>query len=268
MEKFKTRTSIFHMDSYGIVHKEVLEGVNVTPADVDEDQEMLLKLSKGKKALVLVNAQAFHTMTPEAIDKLKGLIIKSRYATAMVSASLGVRIFVDTVAAALKGKIHFQMFDTVPQAIKWLLAVRKQNERPVKRQPTVSKKMRTEVCEVHLDKKGILHKKILAGSHVNLKNIKKSESIGRKLAGSKKVLALIDRRASYTITPAAIKCLQQNVNAKYRIATALVNPKSHTLKSVNAGNPHVKVFSDRATAIKWLLSFKHKKSSPRGRNKF
>ena len=160
------------------------------------------------------------------------------------------------------------MFETAPEAIKWLLAVRKNNERPVKRQPSVSKKVRTDVCEVHLDKKGILHKKILNGSHVNLRNIKKSENIGRKLAGSKKVLTLIDRRANYTITPAAIKCLQQNVNAKYRIATALVNPKSHILKSSNVGNQHVKVFTDRASAIKWLLSFKHKKSTTQARSKF
>ncbi len=268
MEKFKTRTSIFHMDSFGIVHKEVIEGVNVMPSDVDEDQEMLMKLSKGKKALVLVNAMAFHTMTPEGIDRLKGFVAKSRHATAMVSQSLGVRIFVDTVASSLKDKAPFKMFGSEPEAVKWLISTKKLSERPVKRKPLTIKKLRTEVCEVHMDRKGILHKKILGGSHVNLSAIKKSESIGKKLTGSNKVLALIDRRATYTITPAAIKCLQQNVNAKYRIATALVNPKSHSLRSVKAVNPHVKVFTDKASAIKWLLSFRHKKSSTPSRTQF
>ncbi|HXB10462.1 MAG TPA: hypothetical protein VNZ45_00635 [Bacteroidia bacterium] len=268
MEKFKTRTSIFHIDTNGIVHKDVIEGVNVLAADVDEDQKMLLKLSNGKKSLVLVNAMVFHTMTPEAIARLEKLITKSRYATAMVSESLGVRIFVDTVAASLKDKAPFKMFDTIPGAVKWLLTVKKHTERPVKPKPALFKKMRTEVCEVYMDSKGILHKKILSGAHVNLTDIKKSESIGRKLAGSNKVLALVDRRAKYTITPAAIKCLQQNVNAKYRIATALVNPKSHALKSVNTNNPHVKVFTDKASAVKWLLSFRHKKSSTQARAKF
>jgi len=265
MEKFKTRTSIFHLTAQGIIYKKVIEGVNVQPEDVEEDQEMLVNLAGRKKALVLVNASAFHTMTPEAIDKLMTFASRSRYATAMVSQSLGVRIFVNTVSFKLK-KVPFEMFTNEAQAIKWLLNTRRDILKKAKKNThnaaIATRVHKKPVCRVHIDKNGILIKKIFSGAHVDLKRAILSEKEAHKLAGNKKILALIDQRSSYTITQAAIKFIQ-SMDSKYRIATALVAPKQWNLnplsKNVSKAQPIVKMFKDKPSAVKWLLSLNTKK---------
>jgi len=267
MEKHKTRTSIFHIDAHGIICKTVIEGVNVLPEDVDEDQQMLEKLSGNKKTYVLVDANAFHTFTPEGLQRLKEYSAR-RHASAMISKSLGVRIFTDTISAALKNNPPYEVFATEKEARKWLLAIKRNREKKTKHSynaaiaPKVHKKNNPNALKVHIDKNGILTKKILSGAHVDMKMARRSESQAHKLAGNKRILTLIDRRASYTITASAVKYIRKNTSARYRIATALLAPKkwhapSHDIEGKKQTQP-VRVFKDKASAIKWLLSLKKK----------
>jgi hypothetical protein len=249
----------------------VKEGVNVRPEDVDEDQLALTKLAGSKKALVLVDGSAFHTMTPEAVEKLAGYMGKTRHATAIVSQSLGVRIFVNTISRYLNCKSPFQMFTSETQALKWLMSHKRTAQKRTKRNvsntsvaPRVHKKPKAKMCEVSIDKNGILTKKVYNGAHLDVDMVKNAEKEAIKLAGGKKILTLVDHRANYTITTAALKYIHKNVRAKYRLATALIAPKPwrvepEILGKKNSRNlPLVKVFNDKASAVKWLLSLKKK----------
>lgn len=273
MEEFKTRTSRFHIDKYGIIHKNIVEGVNVEPEDVDEDQEMLVKLCNEKKALMVIHGNVYHTMTPEAIERLKVYVAKSRYATAIISTNLGVRIFVETISLLLKTHQAYQIFSTEADALKWLLAIKRNQEKKEKKRlhniavaPKQGKTKTSKNYEVHIDKNGILTKKIFSGAHIDLAIAKRAEQKAIKLAGNKKVLALIDRRASYTITKDALHYITKKPMVHYRIATALIAvkpwntiPKSSASKAPKKAQ--VKVFNTKAEGIKWLLSLKNKKKA-------
>ena len=252
------------MDNYGIIHKLVIEGINATPEDIDEDETVLLKLSKNKKSLLLVNASAFHTMTPEAIQRIKSASSKSRHATALVSKSLGVRIFTKTINSLPQGGPPFRMFDTEKEAIKWLLSFKKSTVAKLRTPPAKIRLKNpggNQSCKVHIDKNGILTKKIFKGAHVNIESARKAEKEAAIMAGGKKMLTLIDRRASYTITPAAIKYFEKNAVAKYRLATALISSKSWygNTSSPKPNTPPLRTFSNKATAVKWLLSLEKRK---------
>lgn len=263
MKQFKTNASIFHVDTHGIIHKSIIEGVNYTQECAKEDQEMLLKLSKDRKALVIVHSEAFYTMTPEGIDDLTATIKQSRQATAIVSTSLGVRIFVDTVNAITKNSQAFRMFETEKEGLKWLLAFKKPSEKRT-HNPAIAPKIHNRksalACDVSIDSHGILVKKIYEGAHINLAIAKQAEKQAAMLAGNRKVLALVDRSASYTITKGAARFLEQNINSKQRMATALVFPgyAQHASVAKTKANQlaPVKVFSNKTSAVKWLLSLK------------
>lgn len=268
MKQFKTKASTFHVDEHGIIHKAIIEGVNYTTECAKEDQEMLLKLSKGKKALVMVNSEAFYTMTPEGLNDLAVFIGQSRRATAVISSSLGIRIFVDTLNGITRKVPPFRMFETEKEGVKWLLSFKKRRMHNPAIGPKHSHKFNTAACEVRLDKNGILIKKIYEGAHINLAIAKKAEAQASKLVGKEKVLALLDRSASYTITPQAVKYLQKNVGSGHRIATALVLSKpGHVQPSTSENNKSkktpVKVFTNKTTAVKWLLAQKKQGNNSR-----
>jgi hypothetical protein len=259
MKQYKTRTSVFHIDNHGIIHKTVIEGVNVSPEDVAEDQEMLQKLSGGKRAYVVVKANAFHTMTPEAINALKEAMGKSRFATAMISRRLGVRIFVDTVSTLTGNNPPFEMFPTESAAVKWILGIMKDNRKNKKLAFNVSRAPKTPVykatCDLSVDNHGILTKRILDGAHIDLAAARQTEMEALKLVGKKKVLSIVDRSAKYTITKPAIRYLQSMEKNRHYIATALISNKTWPTKS---GTTSVRVFKDKTSAVKWLLSLKKK----------
>jgi hypothetical protein len=261
MKNFKTRTSTFHVDTHGIIHKKVTEGIHVMPEDIDEDDATVLQLSQNKKAYVLVNASVFHTMTPEAIERLKNSSLITRHATALVSESLGVRIFVNTMNIIKEGP-PFSLFSNEKEAIKWLLSEKAKENKKRAVSPAAKTRLknpsRSQTCKIHIDKHGILTKEILNGVHVDLKTAKKAEKEAEALAGGKKMLTLIDRRASYTVTAGAIKYFKQNAGAKYRIATALISKKPWYNNAVSSQSkaPLLRTFTDKASAVKWLLSVK------------
>jgi len=263
MKKIVTRTSTFHVDTHEIIHKKVTEGVNVTPEDVEEDDAVLLRLRKSSRAYVLVNATAFHTMTPEAVELLKNSSLITRHATALVSESLGVRIFVNTLNMMKKGP-PFSLFSTEKEAVNWLLSEKakegKKQTINVAAKTRLKSPSRGQSCKIHIDKHGILTKEILSGVHVDLKSAQKAEKEAKALAGGKKMLTLIDRRASYTATPEAVNYFKKNVRSKYRIATALISSSpGYNQPSSQPNAPLLRVFKDKPSAVRWLLSLKKRK---------
>ena len=269
MKEYKTKTAIFYVDEYGIVHKKTRADINIKPEDIEEDEQMLIHLTKGRKAMVMVDSQTFYTFTPEAIKKLAHYMQKSRYATAIISQKLGVRNFVDTVTLITKNNPPFRMFSTKKEAKKWLLSlkteplkVRKESRHNAPVSSPESNKLKARAYHVRFDKNGILVKKIHNGAHINLDIAKKSETDVFKLVRNQKVLALVDSSSLYTITKEAVKYLQKEIRSnKTRIATALLYSRpGHVHPSVSARKnkdaPPVKIFNDKAEAVKWLLSFK------------
>jgi hypothetical protein len=125
MKKIRTKTDEITIDEHGIVHKKVIEGVHICRTDVQETEEACAKLSGQDKYLVLVDATALHTMTPEGTEELKKTLDTKRIATAILSDKLGIRILFSYLSQREGGSTPLQLFTEKEEAIQWLLQFKK-----------------------------------------------------------------------------------------------------------------------------------------------
>ena|SRR5665213_1330763 len=121
MKKIRTSTDEIHIDEHGIIHKTVIEGVHICRNEVIETEEACAKLSGKDKYMVLVDATALHTMTPEAVEELKNTLDTKRIATAIISDKLGIRILIDYLASKEGTSTPIKIFREKEKAMEWLL---------------------------------------------------------------------------------------------------------------------------------------------------
>lgn len=125
MKKIRTKTDEIHIDEYGIIHKKVIEGVHISREEVLEAEEAITQLSGKSKCLVLVDATALHTMTPDGAEALKANLDTKRIATAILSDKLGIRILFSYLANRENTAAPIQLFTIKEEAINWLLQFKK-----------------------------------------------------------------------------------------------------------------------------------------------
>jgi hypothetical protein len=270
MKKIRTHAYDLYLDKNGIVHWDVIEHTHMESKHLKESLEAALKLSKGKKIYTIVNAQPPRTMTPDAQEYLqKEVIDKHSCATAVVTERLGVRIMIEYMINVIKVKTPLKLFTNEKDAMKWLLTLKHQ-----KKQRTlpafhpaadkIQNKMRTTSHELYLDKNGIMHRKVVANSQIDIDAIKATDKISMAMNKGKKLLLLVNARTPHKLTAAAATYMKKNV-PKTRIATAVLSGGANTkvltsVMSPKKGNPPVRMFIKETEAVKWLLSFK--KSTP------
>ncbi|MGZ3901298.1 MAG: DUF7793 family protein [Bacteroidia bacterium] len=113
-----------------------------------------------------------------------------------------------------------------------------------------------------LDENGILHIKIIEGAHIDLESIIADHEVCKELIGAKKVTALFDARAFFTITAEARNYAKEKISDQSRIATAVladniaVKILAHGYIKINKPVTPMKIFKDRKKAIEWLMTFK------------
>jgi len=125
MNKIRTRTDEISIDEHGIIHKKIIEGAHIDLPELQEAEEAAAKLTKEEKFLILVDARALHTMTPEAVKELKVSLDTKRIAAAVVSSGLGMRILIDYLANVEKTVAPIKIFGTKEEAVEWLLTFKK-----------------------------------------------------------------------------------------------------------------------------------------------
>lgn len=122
----------------------------------------------------------------------------------------------------------------------------------------------TPINEKFLDEKDILHINVLEGTEITLEKLKIDHEMGLKLTGNRKVLALVDTRASFVITPEAREFMRSDVINQYRIATAVVTDNSvsriivNLFMKLNTPSTPFKMFNCPEKAEQWLLETKEK----------
>jgi hypothetical protein len=121
MRVIHTGTDVISVDEHGIIHKRVIEGVHIDHNAVIEAEKACDELGKGTRHIVLVDASAVHTMTPEAVEELKKNLANKRIATAIFSNRTGIRILVDYLARTQNPDSPVKIFQDKSDAIKWLL---------------------------------------------------------------------------------------------------------------------------------------------------
>ncbi|MGP8216576.1 MAG: hypothetical protein ACLQQ4_13500 [Bacteroidia bacterium] len=132
-----------------------------------------------------------------------------------------------------------------------------------------SGEIKTDTCLVSKDNRGVIHKTVRPGSHLDADAIKESDEIGFRLAGGKKALILYDARPAFTLTDKAMEYLHKNLLSKNRIASAIVSDKpgirllGEYFKNNKPGAPQIRVFETMKEAMSWLLSFKEKNGKAR-----
>lgn len=110
-------------DTHGIIQREILKDAHIDIAEAKECEELALSLNKGKKMLALIDANNFHTITPEATEYLKEAHLTNRIATAIVSKSISEKIMASYIELSIE-KVTLKIFATKDEAIKWLLKTR------------------------------------------------------------------------------------------------------------------------------------------------
>jgi hypothetical protein len=125
MNKIRTTTDEISIDEHGIIHKKVIEGAHIDLPELIETEEICKKLSKQDKFLILVDATAVHTMTPEAVKLLKEHIDTKRIAAAIISNRLGMRIMIDYFTNVEKSVTPIRIFQAQDEAMEWLLKFKK-----------------------------------------------------------------------------------------------------------------------------------------------
>lgn len=121
MKKVRTAADEISIDENGIVHKRVLEGTHIEAHMVIETENVCKALTGKARYLMLVDATALHTMTPEALEELKKALIHNRIATAVHSHRTGIRILVDYLAKADPAVTPVQLFQEREKVLEWLL---------------------------------------------------------------------------------------------------------------------------------------------------
>ena len=125
MKKIRTKTDEVSIDEHGIIHKKVIEGVHICREEVMETEAACAKLSGQDKYLVLVDATALHTMTPEGAEALKNTLDTKRIATAILSDKLGIRILFSYLNNRENASTPLEIFSDREEAMKWLLQFKK-----------------------------------------------------------------------------------------------------------------------------------------------
>jgi len=121
MKKIRTKTDEIAIDAHGIVHKTVIENSHINLDAVKEAEDACAKLSGKDKYMVLIDATALHTMTPEAAEELKNNLDTKRIATAIVSDKLGIRILFSYLAKRENAITPIELFQNKEEALNWLL---------------------------------------------------------------------------------------------------------------------------------------------------
>lgn len=123
-------------------------------------------------------------------------------------------------------------------------------------------KITTRINEKYIDEHGILHIVAIEGSHVDLEAIQEDHEADFPLTGHKKVLALYDGRAFFTVTKEARDYIKSGIMDKTRIATAAVTNKLgvriliNGFMKINKPKTPFKMFGSEKEALEWLLTFK------------
>ena len=121
MKKIRTKTDEIILDDHGIVHKTVIENSHINLEAVREAEDACAKLAGKDKYMVLIDANALHTMTPEAAEELKNNLDTKRIATAIVSDKLGIRILFSYLSQRDSKASPLEIFQDKEEALKWLL---------------------------------------------------------------------------------------------------------------------------------------------------
>ncbi|TAL59696.1 MAG: hypothetical protein EPN85_08870 [Bacteroidetes bacterium] len=117
---------------------------------------------------------------------------------------------------------------------------------------------RTKINEKWVDKNNILWIKVIEGVHIDLPSLIEDASVNLQLTKGKKVLALYDARAFFTITEEARDYVRSGILNKTRIATAVVTNKLGIRIIVNFMNRFkkpktpLKMFGNEKEALYWL----------------
>jgi hypothetical protein len=121
MNRIRTSVAEMFIDSDGILHIKILEGVHVTIEKSKEYYNVSNQLLEGKKALVLVDGSAKFTITKEAKAYGAGIeIAENRIAVAFVTNSLVNKVMVNCYIKLYKPIVPTQLFSSEENALKWL----------------------------------------------------------------------------------------------------------------------------------------------------
>lgn len=123
----------------------------------------------------------------------------------------------------------------------------------------------TRTTEITLGDDGILRTRVFEGAAITLKDVKEYYAFTRRMAGDRKVLALVDGRASFSITDEARAYAADQMN-ETRIATALITRSAavrmlyNLFVQVNKPQVPTKMFTDEQSAEAWLKVFREEQS--------
>jgi hypothetical protein len=128
--------------------------------------------------------------------------------------------------------------------------------------PAFMDKITTRINEKYLDEQGILHITVIEGAHIDLEALKDDHAASFTLTGHKKVLALYDGRAFFTITPEARNYVKSGILDQTRIATAAITNRLavrillNGFMKINKPKTPFRMFGTKEDAMKWLMTFK------------
>ncbi|MGP8217049.1 MAG: STAS/SEC14 domain-containing protein [Bacteroidia bacterium] len=123
IEPITTNAYQISRQANGIINWKILADTHIDAQDIVEGEQLSLKLinKREKKILLLIDANNFHTLSPEAIGYLQKNQVKKRVATALVSNKLSQKIVAGFLAKAA-GSPSIKTFSTEAEAVKWLLS--------------------------------------------------------------------------------------------------------------------------------------------------
>jgi hypothetical protein len=121
----------------------------------------------------------------------------------------------------------------------------------------VDTELATNTYFIRKDEHGIIHRRVKADAHIDIKEAKECEELCLSINDSKKMLTVIDARNFHTLTPEATRYIKTTHNAS-RAATAIVseNLSQKITASFMKGKTPVKIFSSENEAVMWLRTFK------------
>ena len=125
-------------------------------------------------------------------------------------------------------------------------------------------KIISESHEVFIDTQGIVHIRVLENAHVDITKMHQMNENIKKLAGGKKILALVDARPFHTMTPEATAYLKKEMIDKTRLASAIISNHLATrllvdnISKVQKAKSPIRMFSSEVQARAWLMSVKNK----------
>jgi hypothetical protein len=118
----------------------------------------------------------------------------------------------------------------------------------------------TRTSEITFGEDNILRVKIFEGANISLKDVKEYYAFTHRITGGKPIPALIDGSADFSISEDA-RAYAATEADKMRVATALITHSVATRMiynlylRINTPASPSKVFTDEASAVKWLKTF-------------